>query len=181
MKWIAKDGKLFSTRDKAEKYEIKIGLREPITLKQRVFKNLNLPTPIPINQVIPEVTKFGIYGNKLKEKRVKKIKKFDPNKDKYYVYLKRSNDKNFEFDFTRDEFYALIELPCYYCNGKSTGLDRIDSSKGYTWLNTEPCCYTCNMMKHVHAQNKFYDQIIRIYNNKMLYNHNKDHIFNNEN
>lgn len=56
--------------------------------------------------------------------------------------------------------HSLLEAPCHYCGvapanlAKGTngdfaynGLDRIDSSKGYTQINVVPCCGQCNHSK----------------------------------
>lgn len=52
---------------------------------------------------------------------------------------------------TLAQFCDLIAQPCTYC-GDSTGvtgsgLDRLDSSKGYTPDNVTPCCRDCNVAK----------------------------------
>lgn len=59
-----------------------------------------------------------------------------------------------EFFLSLEEFFVLIEQPCYYCDnflGKKTttlsGLDRIDNSKGYTIDNVIPCCGVCNRIR----------------------------------
>jgi len=40
---------------------------------------------------------------------------------------------------------------CYYCEGKlpvyGTGLDRLNSSKGYENTNVVPCCTACNRVR----------------------------------
>jgi hypothetical protein len=52
-----------------------------------------------------------------------------------------------------EEYAALISLPCHYCGGifgtvqVGIGLDRKDSSKGYSNDNVLSCCGTCNMIK----------------------------------
>ena len=64
-------------------------------------------------------------------------------------------------------FSLLFELyetqlwgkPCHYCGCEIevTGLDRKDSSKGYSRDNVVPCCWDCNRKK----QDKPYDQFIQ--------------------
>jgi hypothetical protein len=46
----------------------------------------------------------------------------------------------------------------YYYNG----LDRIDSSKGYTRDNVEPCCVICNTMKWTLSKKDFLKHIALI-------------------
>lgn len=43
------------------------------------------------------------------------------------------------------------------------GLDRIDSSKGYTLENTVTCCKTCNFAKNDLTQQEFYNWIQKVY------------------
>jgi hypothetical protein len=56
----------------------------------------------------------------------------------------------------------LMQLPCYMCNGYSyedvpvTGIDRLDSSKGYTKLNCRPACTPCNLSKNDSSIHDFY-------------------------
>lgn len=58
----------------------------------------------------------------------------------------------------------LDSAHCYYCDGKASGLDRIDSSIGYTKQNTVWCCGKCNLMKHIHSKDDFLNHIAKIYN-----------------
>ncbi len=53
------------------------------------------------------------------------------------------------FELTQDEFKCFWQKPCFYCGDsiRTIGLDRIDSSKGYTFDNVVSCCATCNRMK----------------------------------
>jgi hypothetical protein len=43
------------------------------------------------------------------------------------------------------------------------GIDRIDSSRGYTPENTVPCCSTCNLMKSDSTHEAFLAHIEAIY------------------
>jgi hypothetical protein len=95
--------------------------------------------------------------------------------------------KDGDIDF--DSFYALSQLPCYYCEsppsrtrnratagrGKASerqikegnftynGLDRIDSTKGHTLDNVVPCCWRCNIAKRDMTQEEFFAHIERMY------------------
>ena len=68
--------------------------------------------------------------------------------DKRGIIFKLSIKEPDEFN----NFYKLINSNCYYCNGKHdiyfNGIDRLDSSGGYTQDNTVPCCTMCNNMKN---------------------------------
>ena len=46
---------------------------------------------------------------------------------------------------------------------KANGLDRIDSSKGYSSENTVPCCKYCNTAKNTMSVNEFMEWVKRIY------------------
>lgn len=70
-----------------------------------------------------------------------------------YKRLKQSAmEKHIPIDISLYDYeQLLISNSCEYCNGPlpkaGHGLDRIDSSKGYTRDNVAPCCNTCNMTK----------------------------------
>lgn len=62
--------------------------------------------------------------------------------------LRRSKDKHFvEQSMSFEEYKILREKPCYLCGNISTGIDRLDSSVGYTLQNSRPACSKCNRMK----------------------------------
>lgn len=59
--------------------------------------------------------------------------------------------RGLEWTLTREEYSALLDLPCYYCRDyfartlqTGVGLDRIDNFKGYTADNVLRCCWHCN-------------------------------------
>ena len=71
-----------------------------------------------------------------------------------YGNLKHSSKlRGIEFNLNFSDYNNLIKLPCYYCNNLfhknivGSGLDRIDSSKGYERENVVSCCKICNMLK----------------------------------
>ena len=116
-----------------------------------------------------------------------KLRKLGTNKKPFgeanfnYIFLQykhRAKSKNWEFEFTKDSFREVITKKCVYCNsigqeyrinrsqnGKfiSNGIDRIDSSKGYTVENSVPCCKNCNVMKNNLELNEFINHIKKIY------------------
>ena len=62
------------------------------------------------------------------------------------------DNRKLTFDLTKTQFTALHALPCYLCGIKPSdthknGIDRVDSSKGYTIYNCKTCCTHCNLMK----------------------------------
>ncbi len=59
----------------------------------------------------------------------------------------RSRQKDREYSLPEERAISLLLEGCVYCGDKGGGLDRVDSSKGYTVENTVSCCTTCNTMK----------------------------------
>ena len=99
----------------------------------------------------------------------------------YMSYLKRAKEKNLEFLLTFDETIKLLVDKCYYCGElpksseggyhsgnsidgefKKNTIDRIDSTKGYTLVNTVSCCLMCNTSKLDHPQIDFLNWIKRV-------------------
>lgn len=83
-------------------------------------------------------------------------------KEHYYTPVRRfkhgirsAKQRNLVWIISMEDFQLLIKQPCYYCNNQlgkqehgGSGLDRIDSSKGYELHNVLPCCPTCNLIKN---------------------------------
>lgn len=97
-------------------------------------------------------------------------------------YKASAKKRNISFELTFNEFILLTSQNCYYDgtppsqSNKSgsyygtyiyNGLDRIDSSRGYTLDNCVPCCKTCNFAKHSMNEQEFYAWINRILENGM--------------
>lgn len=76
---------------------------------------------------------------------------------KYWVYQTSARDKMIPFKLSYEEFIALWQLPCKYCKDsiEYIGIDRIDSSIGYTTSNITPCCTTCNLMKRAMTKENY--------------------------
>lgn len=92
----------------------------------------------------------------------------------HYIYIKRINEekRGYEFSLTKEEYEHLIYKPCYLCGFKNivgNGLDRQDTSKGYTIENVLPCCSTCNMMKAFYNKDDFIKQMKKISDFKQTY------------
>ena len=101
-----------------------------------------------------------------------------------YSHIKRRNaSKVFVDIISFNDFCKLSMMKCYYCDAeysrviedrycemkekgkisdtilKINGLDRVDSSKGYTIDNVVPCCTTCNTAKNKMTQKEFKEWI----------------------
>lgn len=98
----------------------------------------------------------------------------------YYCYKRSAKIKNHVFEIEKESFKELTSQNCFYCNKKPlqeknmyrktekyiyNGLDRVDSTKGYTLDNVVPCCKRCNVMKNNMKLEDFKKHIIDIYNN----------------
>ncbi len=109
-----------------------------------------------------------------------------------YGYKRDAARRGFLFDISPEEFQRITKEKCYYCgmpalqsageknhNGYYlyNGIDRLDSTKGYTADNTVPCCKICNRMKMDMNRNQFllhigkiavYRKIMGVKNNESI-------------
>jgi len=82
-----------------------------------------------------------------------------------YIYCANSAEvRGIKFDLSFQEFMQLWQEPCEYCGDEieSIGIDRTDSSKGYSVDNIVPCCGTCNLMKNTNDKDLFLAQCKKI-------------------
>jgi len=94
-------------------------------------------------------------------------------------YKHEAKKKKREFEITFEQFERISKLNCYYCGSEPfgysfmkganggvsyNGMDRIDSSRGYTLDNVVPCCGICNRAKLDMTQSDFFLWIKRIVN-----------------
>ena len=91
----------------------------------------------------------------------------------------RARKKNHEWKLSLSWLRENLQKNCSYCGsppsnigtrGNGTvfiynGLDRIDSSKGYTEDNVRPSCKRCNWAKSDLAEDEFLDWIGKIFKN----------------
>ncbi len=100
-------------------------------------------------------------------------------------YRGTAKHKGLVFHLTDAQFEVLLSTDCSYCgvapsatiseysrrkrksadvsDFRWNGIDRIDSSEGYTTANTVACCTTCNRMKLDHSHEKFLAAVEAIY------------------
>jgi hypothetical protein len=88
-------------------------------------------------------------------------------KGKWHSYQRCAKTRNYEWNLDFCEFSRFWQNDCYYCNSpiKTIGIDRLDSSEGYSLDNCVSCCSICNIMKMDLPLSTFIDQIKRIYVN----------------
>lgn len=99
-------------------------------------------------------------------------------------YKRRASKRGVPFTLSRDQFRTLTKQNCFYCGSQPSqiissgkqqvngeyvynGIDRIDSSGGYTPENTRPCCKHCNIAKHEMSETEFYAWIEKVANHTM--------------
>ena len=75
-----------------------------------------------------------------------------------------ANNRKIPMLLSKDEIKQFLYKPCYYCGQeKCMGVDRIDSSKGYTKENCVPCFFICNRIKNKYSLDVFLDRVEKIY------------------
>jgi hypothetical protein len=95
-------------------------------------------------------------------------------------YKRNAKNRNLSFELSKEEFLELTKQNCFYCGKEPStirknnsnngdyiynGIDRIDSSKGYTKENTVSCCSQCNMFKNKYLQSDFFEWIKTVHSN----------------
>lgn len=97
-------------------------------------------------------------------------------KKKFYDnYRSSAKRRNHVFELSVEQFFELMDLPCYYCGTEKSlkshrqnyeyfhnGIDRMDNTKGYTLKNSVTACKICNNSKatlSLESWNKWLDTI----------------------
>jgi hypothetical protein len=95
-----------------------------------------------------------------------------------YQYKASAKKRGFQWTLTNEEAHQIFESNCYYCgtspkqifkakecNGSYVynGIDRVDTSRGYTLDNCVPCCWTCNCAKRKMSSVQFLAWIRSVY------------------
>ena len=97
-------------------------------------------------------------------------------------YKHRAKKNGWEFNLTTDLCYILFTSSCSYCGDppsnchkiprdrsnrifKYSGIDRIDSSKGYIKGNVRSCCRFCNILKSNKSEQEFKEWLKRVNRN----------------
>lgn len=99
----------------------------------------------------------------------------------YCAYKSGAKARNLEWNLTEADFLKLIKSNCKYCGCEPhkkqkvyyelrkkefelvNGIDRIDSTKGYTLDNCVSCCEQCNKMKLTYSVKDFLNKVKDIY------------------
>lgn len=95
-----------------------------------------------------------VYSKENNQKQRDRNKKYRDKKGhtpefKYSEYKSSAIKTKRDFELSYEEFLTLWQKNCAYCDAtiSTVGIDRIDSSVGYTIENCAPCCFDCNNMK----------------------------------
>lgn len=72
--------------------------------------------------------------------------------DRFQRAKYRAGLRGIPWKLTLGQFASLFEKPCHYCGNPTkpslgSGLDRKNSSLGYTRRNVVPACHICNTVK----------------------------------
>lgn len=71
--------------------------------------------------------------------------------------------RGIKFTLTFKQFMTFWQKPCIYgCNIATVGLDRVDSSRGYTMDNLQSMCEDHNKMKLDHSSEKFLQLCLQV-------------------
>ncbi len=96
----------------------------------------------------------------------------------FYHRKKDAKYRSIKWKLTKQEFRRITKQNCFYCgvkpyaeasgtringNYRYNGVDRIDSTKGYTKDNVVPCCKQCNHAKSDYSKQEFLDWIENVY------------------
>lgn len=99
----------------------------------------------------------------------------------YLSHKNRAKKRNLTFELTEEEAKALFEANCHYCGSSPSnvakvkngfgkyvysGIDRVDSQKGYIFDNCVACCWRCNFAKLDSPIEEFDEWIKQIYHNR---------------
>lgn len=95
-----------------------------------------------------------------------------------YFYKSNAMKRGISYDLERSDFLNLIMSNCYYCGTPPSnrlgvgfhgavdysGIDRLDSKKGYVLGNVVPCCKKCNFAKRSLTVDEFFAWINSVVN-----------------
>jgi hypothetical protein len=80
----------------------------------------------------------------------------------YANFINGAKKRNLDCVLPYSDWEHLLLMPCGYCGGEATGVDRIDSSIGYVPSNVTAACERCNKMKGSQSAMDWYAQIERV-------------------
>jgi hypothetical protein len=89
---------------------------------------------------------------------------------RYRRYKQLASSRHLEFELIFEDFEEISTQACHYCGSLNedefgnlySGIDRIDSTNGYTLNNVVPCCAMCNRMKNKRNVNSWIERMSQI-------------------
>jgi hypothetical protein len=143
--------------------------KEAILERQKAYQEANKETIAKYSKAYREANKETIakysksHYEANKEAILERSKTYYRTPKGKYVKIKTSaNERGIHFSLPLKLYESkLWGKPCHYCGCdiETTGLDRKDSSKGYTPDNVVPCCWDCNLMKGTKLYEEFLQEI----------------------
>lgn len=139
------------------------------------------------NKQIVDKSRFGCRSctaAKVSSKTNEEYEHFGLANRIYKEYKDGAKKRNLEFKLQFKEFFSMIKSDCFYCgqvpentSGKSymrknvpifkrNGIDRADTSVGYTSSNCVSCCSKCNYAKHEMSVTEFDAWIKKVYDRR---------------
>jgi hypothetical protein len=125
----------------------------------------------------PWLVDMNVYKRRLGYRKTKA--KLGSNQFKAHSSGKLHPTLALPWDLSLEEYKTLVTSPRFYCGMppkqhphgvllrrtglKRNGIDRIDSSRGYSKENCVSCCKLCNMDKRAQTQAEFIDTTRRRY------------------
>jgi hypothetical protein len=106
------------------------------------------------------------YEENREKERERNRKRCKTLKGKFNRYKSGAKERGIPFELTLEDFEFFWQKPCDYCGDpiETIGLDRVDSSKGYTIDNVAPCCSFCNYSKKSHSLKEYIEHCKRVVN-----------------
>jgi hypothetical protein len=91
-------------------------------------------------------------------------------------YARNARKRGIDFGLAQSDLRLLFSMSCTYCGSEPsniqnaeggafiyTGIDRVDSSIGYTRENCVPCCKVCNVAKATMSVSEFLAWVERVF------------------
>ena len=132
-----------------------------------------------INDNVEEYLKMNNENiKKWRDENPKKVVEINKQKREninysFVTYKRSADQKNINFELTKEQFIELTKQNCYYCNELQekgfNGIDRKDCTIGYIESNCVSCCKICNFLKSSLSEQAFIRRVEHIltYNKKI--------------
>lgn len=126
-----------------------------------------------------KIISCGCVGRQRRKEAVARNSKTSPEVALNTAYSRAkvsAGNRGLIYNLSLDEFSSVVAKNCQYCGSPpskrtysgrycllSSGIDRIDSKKGYILDNCVPCCKTCNYAKRNMSVDQFTRWITQAY------------------